>query len=91
MRTDTYTKVVLTIVASMLALIGCKTVISPGKTASAEGPFAGVQFTSFYSGVGVYVFFDPRTGEIWEYHRGELVHKYKIGKLGESMLESPLK
>jgi hypothetical protein len=87
MRTDTYTKIMLTIIAFMLTLIACKTVVSPEKNVNAEGPFAGVQFSNWY---GQPEFFDTRTGEIWAYVKdGEqwyLAAKYKIAKPGEPMV-----
>jgi hypothetical protein len=46
MRTDVYTKVVLTIIAMMLTVIACRPLASPESTARAEGPLAGVQFLS---------------------------------------------
>ena len=59
---DFYTKAVLTIIAFMLTVIACKTVISPETTASAQGPFTSVQFDA-----SAKTFFDTRTGEIWIY------------------------
>jgi hypothetical protein len=71
MKPDLYTKAVLTVIAVMLTVIACKTVISPGTTASAQSaPFAGVQ----YSNAPTTSFFDARTGEIWLYdhdYRGD--------------------
>lgn len=89
MRTDTYTKFMLTIIAFMLTLIACKTIINPEKIASAEGPFAGVQF----SGGNEYTFFDAHTGEIWVYDfeiagphlLSRVWAKYKLTKLGEPL------
>lgn len=90
MKTDTYTKVVPTIIAFMLTLIACKTIINPEKTASAEGPFAGVQFDGSHE----YTFFDAHTGEIWVYNfetagprlLARLWAKYKLNKLGEPLV-----
>jgi hypothetical protein len=84
MKPDLYTKVVLTVIALMLTVIACKTVISPGTTANAQGPFAGVQ----YAGRGE--FFDSRTGEIWIYGSfggvgdpNALEAKLRLTKLGQ--------
>jgi hypothetical protein len=63
MCTDTYTKAVLTVIAVLLAVIAGKQYFTPETIANAQGPFAGVQYTS-----NAYLsFFDPRTGEIWNY------------------------
>jgi hypothetical protein len=64
MKPDRYTKIVLTVIAFMLIVIACKSVVSPERTAQAQGPLANVQ----YSGPGVgYTFFDTHTGELWFY------------------------
>jgi hypothetical protein len=81
MKTDTYTKIVLTVIAIMLAAIAFKPLISP-EMISAQGSFAGVQFTM--SGRGFY-FFDTRTGEIWGYgsQDGTLgAQQWRLTKLG---------
>ena len=90
MKSDPYTKAVLTIIAVLLTVIACRTVISPETTASAQGSFAGVQFTSTY---GTNTFFDTRTGEVWVYHGndeapGQLIVKFKVTKLGEPLTVS---
>jgi hypothetical protein len=88
MRIDLYTKTVLTIIALMLTAIVCKTFFNPETTASAQGPFAGVQ----YSRVGaIYSFFDTKTGDIWEYDRSEQQRRTwhaKVANLGEPFLET---
>jgi hypothetical protein len=62
MRTDIYTKAVLTVIAVMLTVIACNQYIEPRATAQAQAaPFAGVQ----YAGSGT--FFDTKTGDLWEY------------------------
>lgn len=45
MRTHTYTKAVLTIIMLLLAVIAFKPLVTPATTASAQGTFAGVQFS----------------------------------------------
>jgi hypothetical protein len=64
MKPDLYTKAVLAVIALMLAVIACKPLINPETTASAQGPFAGVQFTGGVLGFSVY---DTRTGDFWGY------------------------
>jgi hypothetical protein len=81
MRIDLYTKAVLTIIAIMLSVIASNQLISP-RVASAQGSFAGVQFT----GPGG-SFFDSRTGEIWVYalDDGRPFYKRRITKLGQPL------
>jgi hypothetical protein len=95
MRTDTYTKVMLTIIALMLTLIACKTVVSPDKSASAEGPAAGLQLLTK---PGALVFFDNRTSEVWFYYDdfsstegGKLEGTWKLTKLGEPLVRENYK
>jgi hypothetical protein len=87
MKLDLYTKAILTVIALMLVVIACKTVIAPETTASAQGPFAGVQFTS---DTGQMFFFDTRTGEGWEYNykggRPEVWDKWRVTKLGQPIV-----
>ena len=96
MRTDTYTKAVLTVIAFALLLIACNHYVNPPATVSSEGPFAGVQFlgnqgTDFLA-------IDTRTGDIWYYTYLDasarkilsmstpagynVTHMGKLGKLG---------
>jgi len=96
MKPDLYTKAVLTVIALMLTVIACKTVITPTTTASAQGPFAGVQFVVDRGG---FEFFDQRTGEVWEYFgsdgrlqsggtsfkTGQLARTLKLTKPGQPM------
>lgn len=90
MRTDIYTKTALTVIAIMLTVIAAKTLLSPETTASAQGPFAGVQANAGYS------FFDTRSGELWFYNDGyslqprkysnaQLAAKYRVAKLGQPL------
>ena len=89
MRTDIYTKAVLTVIAIMLTVIACKALISPGTTASAQSTaFAGVQFTG---DVGHISAFDTRTGEFWGYKEQklgsmDLVTVGRITKLGQPQI-----
>lgn len=87
MKTDTYTKVALTIIAFMLTLIACRSVVAPDKTVAADGPFAGVQFSG---APGIY-FFDNKTGDIWLYDDLFRINKprvlrYKLAKLGDPLI-----
>ena len=68
MRIDLYTKVVLTVIMLLLGVIAIRPLVHPDTTASAQGPFAGVQFASY----GGYTFFDSRTGDIWLYNSPDI-------------------
>ncbi len=92
MKPDLYTKFVLTIIMLLLAVIACNHYVSPPATASAQGPFAGVQF----SGNG-FSFFDTRTGDLWtysdragdykdHYDRWEWEYFGKVTKLGQPLV-----
>jgi hypothetical protein len=63
-KSDLYTKVVLTVIAFMLVMIGCHQYVSPATIVKAEGPFAGV----LYSGPNKYSFFDTKSGDLWLYY-----------------------
>jgi len=86
MKPDIYTKAVLTIIAIMLTVIVCKPIISPDTTARADGPFSEVEFGVLN---GVLVFFDTRTGDIYNYadpKPGETVYKHaKLAQLGQPL------
>jgi hypothetical protein len=69
MRVDLYTKVVLTIIAVMLTVIGCKS--SQPFSVAAEGPFSGVQFSVGIAGIS---FFDTKTGDIWIFSDNKWLH-----------------
>jgi len=56
MKPDFYTKAVLTVIALMLAVIACKPLFSPETIVSAQGSFAGVQFTHNPTGSDLYFF-----------------------------------
>jgi len=88
MKPDLYTKAVLTMIMVLLAVIACKTVISPETTVSAQGPLSEVQWDGHEG------FFDPRTGEVWQYftcakniNEGcQVAHKIRVTKLGQPLL-----
>jgi len=84
MRIDIYTKVILTIIALLLAVIALTPLVQP-QPAMAQGSFSGVQFD-------MGSFFDTRTGDIWAYEFdrnsprfGQVTAHYKIGKLGQPL------
>jgi hypothetical protein len=103
MRIDLYTKIVLTVIAVMLTLIACKPLTNPDAAVRAEGPFAGVQFTS--RGNEDFTAFDARTGDIWYYQYVSktglahttlhytpgyhVSHMGKLGKLGDLPVGTP--
>jgi hypothetical protein len=70
-------------------VIACKPLISPETTASAQRPFAGVQFSRTSN--GDYHFFDSRTGELWLYFydHGSYTSngKYRLTKLGQPLVD----
>jgi disulfide bond formation protein DsbB len=91
MRTDTYIKAVLTVIAFLLLLIACNQYINPESKARAEGPFAGLQFSVTPTTIHL---FDTRTGEIWVYNdewnndpsNGHLRRKYRLTKPGQPLV-----
>jgi hypothetical protein len=90
MRTDTYTKAVLTVIAFLLLLIACNQYANPESKVRAEGTFAGSQFSATDVSINL---FDTRTGEIWVYSRhpnlGPLGHvdsKFKLTKPGQPLV-----
>jgi len=86
MKPDLYTKAVLTVIALMLAVIACKTVITPETTASAQGRLAGVQ-VSGAAQFGVWAF-DTGSGELWFYSRTDRpVSLGKMSKIGAPLVK----
>jgi hypothetical protein len=86
MKTDTYTKVVLTAIAVLLAVIALKLVASPQITASAQGAFTGVQVSGM--GNGNVAVFDSRSGMLYEHNLvadGAIMAKYRLVKVGEKL------
>jgi len=81
MRIDLYTKIVLTLVALLLAVSVLKPILQP-QAALADGPYGGVQFS--YSSNGNHAFFDTRTGDVWEYgENGHFRQHYKVHEFGK--------
>jgi len=84
MRIDLYTKTILTVIALLLAVIALKPIVQP-QPAMAQGNFSGVQFS--YSG-GAHLFFDSRTGDIWDYDgNGGLRRHFKVTQLGKDLAQ----
>jgi hypothetical protein len=81
MRIDLYTKIVLTLIAVCLLTIACKSVVQPIGV-SAEGPFAGVQFSGSMGGFWA---FDTKTGDVWTFTPQKCQHYGKITQLGEPL------
>jgi hypothetical protein len=81
MRIDLYTKVVLTIVALLLAVIAFRPILQP-PTVAAQGNFNGVQF-----GAPGLNFFDTRTGDYWSYDwaTGQLLKHWKVTQFGKPL------
>jgi hypothetical protein len=85
MRIDLYTKVILTLIVLLLAVIALKPIFQP-QPALAQGRFNGVQFCAIEGGLYAA---DMRTGDIWVYvtHpastlNGQVVGHYKLAQLG---------
>lgn len=82
MRIDTYSKVVLTVIALLLGLIVWRQYGSP-ETVSAQASLSGVQMAVTPLG---YTFFDTRSGEVWEYSGVNLHAKHRVSKLGQVLV-----
>lgn len=83
MRSDFYTKIILTIIA--LALTGhlVLTLLSPGPSqAESEPRFAHVQVFTNLDG-----FFDAQTGDLWfyDFRVGDFTTRYRVTKLGQDL------
>ena len=82
MRSDWYTKGVLTVIAVLLGVIALRPYVSPDAVAHAQGAFAGVQTA------GRLEFFDSRSGDYWEYGEdGSLLRHMRVTKLGAALVE----
>ncbi len=89
MKSDIYTKAVLTLIAVALCAIACKPFVSPEITVKAQSSsFAGVQMAQ--AGLEI-SFFDTKNGEVWHYGFDRdaktfvLVDKIRLVKLGQPM------
>jgi len=65
-------------------VIALRPYLSPDAV-QAQGPFAGVEYGS-YPGYPR-TFFDPRTGDIWEYHDERQIDHYRLTKLGVPLVK----
>jgi len=83
MRTDTYTKVVLTVIAVCLFAISCKQYVSPSTTAHAAGQVLPLQISQSSSGTP-YIF-NPNTGLIyWFSQDGKVFREWSVNAFGGS-------
>jgi hypothetical protein len=81
MRIDLYTKIILTLVALLLAVMVLQPILQP-QAAMADGSYSGVQFS--YGTGGNHAFFDTRSGDVWEYgDNGHFKQHYKVHELGK--------
>jgi hypothetical protein len=85
MRIDLFTRVILTIIALLLAVIALRPILQP-QAVMAQGSFSGVQFSSDGA---LLTAVDTRTGEIWVYDlreaRGTVYTHLKIAQLGKPL------
>jgi hypothetical protein len=65
MKTNLYTKAVLTVIALALVMIACNEYVHPETTASAQSALLGGVLVT--GGDGAYSFLDTRTGDLWTY------------------------
>ena len=80
MRTDLYTKTILTLIALLFAVFALKPVFQP-QGVIAQGGFAGIQFSY---GAGNHAFFNTNTGDVWEYgDHGNFRSHYKVHEFGK--------
>ncbi len=80
MRIDLYTKMILTLIALLLAVIALNPIFQP-QSAMAQGNYSAIQFS--YSG-GNHAFFDTRSGDVWEYgDNGHFRQHYKVHEFGK--------
>jgi hypothetical protein len=83
MRIDLYTKIILTLIVLLLAVIALKPLFQP-QPARAEGKLSNIQLCCVQR---EFLFFDTRTGDIWEYNGvlGTLDAHFKVTELGETL------
>jgi len=81
MRSDWYTKGVLTVIAVLLGVIALRPYVSPDAVAYAQGSFSGVEWNGSSS------FFDTKTGELWFYDGEKLIGKLRLAKLGAPLVK----
>jgi hypothetical protein len=88
MRSDLYSRIVLTVIAIALIANALNPYVNPFTTVRAQGTFSGVQF----GGASGLSFFDARTGEFWSYawqRTGLLTLKQagKVSRLGQPQIQ----
>jgi hypothetical protein len=92
MKTDTYTKAVLTIIAIALIVIGCRPILSPD-TSRAGGRYEHLQVTSDGHG-GILIFDSENSPFATEYQldsdgkRLRLAHRWEVWKSGQDASRS---
>ncbi|HZL55642.1 MAG TPA: hypothetical protein VFC21_01085 [Bryobacteraceae bacterium] len=81
MRTQ---NLLLAVIATLLAVIAARPLIAPATTALAQGQAFTVQFSADVPSVS---FFDPRSGEIWQYNAtdGQLMRNLRLNKPGQPL------
>ena len=93
MKTDTFTKVTLAIIAISLFFIAFKPILHPSPAvASPSYKIDNIQYfgTGMYRNKNVIVLFDSRTGQVWAYGinvEGEPSYLGKLTELGKPMVE----
>jgi len=86
MKTDRYTKAILTVIALALSVIAYNQAAGPGSVAHAAGKFSNVQFSG--SPIG-FIAVDADSGDVWSYDNTHgqgidgVTHIGRIAKLGE--------
>jgi hypothetical protein len=82
MRIDRYTKIVLTMLVLLLAVMAFTPLFQPHRV-NAAGKYVGVQFS--YSN-GEPTFFDTNTGDVWIHdNSGHFKQHYKIDTWGHDL------
>jgi hypothetical protein len=84
MRTDTYTKAVLTVIAVFLGMLVFKQYVRPDVVAQAQGGFAGVQVSPQQGQAYV---FDSRTGDIVWYDGPKVLVHRRLAKVGQPLVD----
>ncbi len=84
MRIDVYTKAVLTVIAAALSANAIKSWAGPDVHAQAIAPSSALQIA--VTPVG-YSFFDPHTGDLWEYSGAGVHAKFRLTKPGMPLVK----
>ena|SRR5579864_4262250 len=84
MRIDLYTKTILTIIAVFLGLIAARPLFNPTPVAAQATTQYSPNTHMILDGGGGLIFFDPATGDYWEYNRaGYPAAHYQIKTFGK--------